>query len=216
MAVRMSFTVRGPSGPCWKRNGPWASPIPTRPASVESLTMTSLTLVIRWVDVRTAWGRGADRKYVSSEVTFIARLLAGPAGRLVAVVHGLLEELFGLVRPELRDGREGVDDGVLQVAALALDLAYVDVLDGVAPGVELDGPARGVRDLHLAERRHELLPVLHVAPDQARRLVDPAAGCIAGLREVRGDLAVAPAVFRHEAPVDGGIEGGAVHEGCDD
>src|SRR6266436_1222086 len=30
----------------WKRNGPCASPIPTRPASVVSLTMTSLTWLI--------------------------------------------------------------------------------------------------------------------------------------------------------------------------
>src|SRR5207244_11848176 len=107
MAVKMSFTVRRPSGPCWKRNGPWASPIPIRPASVESLTMTSLTLVIRWVDVRTAWGRGADRKYVSSEVTFIARLLAEPAGRLVAVVQVLLEQLVRPVRSDVRTRRCG-------------------------------------------------------------------------------------------------------------
>src|SRR5437879_8639790 len=109
MAVKISFTVRRPSGPCWKRNGPWASPIPIRPASVESLTMTSLTLVIRWVDVRTAWGRGADRKYASSEVTFIARLLAEPAGRLGAVVKGLLGKLVGLVGQDVRDGGEGVE-----------------------------------------------------------------------------------------------------------
>src|SRR5712691_6163106 len=94
-----------------------------------------------------------------------ARGLAGPAGRVVAVVDGLLQELLGLVAPELRDGREGVDDGVLQLAALALHLADVDALDRVAPLVELHRPAGGVGDLDLAERGHELLALLHVAAD---------------------------------------------------
>src|SRR5712664_2073325 len=66
----MSLTLRRPAAPCWNRKGPCASPIPTRPASVVSLTTTSLTVVIVWVDVRTACGNGAERKYVSSVVTF--------------------------------------------------------------------------------------------------------------------------------------------------
>src|SRR6185295_20381553 len=114
--------------------------------------------------------------------------LAGLAGRIVAVVHGQLEILLRLVGPELRDGREGVDDGVLQLAALALHLADVDVLDRVAPLVELHRPARGVGNLDLAERGHELLALLHVAADRLRRLVDPASARVAGLREVRRHL----------------------------
>ena len=40
--------------------------------------------------------------------------------------------------------------------------------------VELDGAARRVGDLDLAQRREELLPVLDVAADGLGRLVDPA------------------------------------------
>src|SRR5882672_9548290 len=47
--------------------------MPTSPASVVSLTMTSLTRLIAAVEVRTACGRDADRQYVSSVVTFMAR-----------------------------------------------------------------------------------------------------------------------------------------------
>src|SRR5687767_11736103 len=66
-----------PSGPPWDRKGPCASPIPTRPASVVSLTMSSLTRLIVEVDVRTGCGKGADRKYVSSALIFIAVPLRG-------------------------------------------------------------------------------------------------------------------------------------------
>src|SRR6266446_5391867 len=74
---------------------------------------------------------------------------AGLARREVAVVHGLLQEIFGLVLPELRDGRVGVDDGVPELAVPLLDLADVDVLDRVAVGVELHRTSRGVGNLHL-------------------------------------------------------------------
>src|SRR5438552_12705446 len=43
-------------------------------------------------------------------------------------VHGLLQELLRVVLPELAHMRVRVDDGVLQLAADALDLADVDVL----------------------------------------------------------------------------------------
>src|SRR5437773_781725 len=46
--------------------------MPTRPASVVSRTMSSLTRLIVEVDVRTACGRGAERKYVSSAAIFIS------------------------------------------------------------------------------------------------------------------------------------------------
>src|SRR6058998_1996107 len=72
MRSRICLTARTASGPPWDRNGPWASPIPTRPASVVSLTISSLTRLIVEVDVRTGCGRGAERKYVSSAVIFIS------------------------------------------------------------------------------------------------------------------------------------------------
>src|SRR5262249_14855799 len=74
---RICLTARMASGPPWERNGPWASPIPTRPASVVSRTMSSLTLLIVEVDVRTGCGSGAERKYVSSAVIFISSLRRG-------------------------------------------------------------------------------------------------------------------------------------------
>jgi len=46
--------------------------MPTRPASVLSLTITSLTWLIVLVEVRTGCGSGMDKKYVSSRVIFIA------------------------------------------------------------------------------------------------------------------------------------------------
>src|SRR6185369_5033372 len=60
------------SGPPWDRKGPCASPMPTRPESVVSLTMSSLTRLIVEVEVRTGWGSGADRKYVSRALIFMA------------------------------------------------------------------------------------------------------------------------------------------------
>src|SRR5262245_42458684 len=62
-----------PSGPAWDRNGPCASPIPTRPESVVSRTISSLTRPIVEVEVRTGCGKGRERKYVSRAVMFISR-----------------------------------------------------------------------------------------------------------------------------------------------
>jgi hypothetical protein len=71
----ISLTTRMPSGPWRNKNGPWASPRPTRPASVVSLTITSLTWLIVLVEVRTGCGRGMAKKYVSSRVIFILAFL---------------------------------------------------------------------------------------------------------------------------------------------
>src|SRR5260370_4191424 len=95
---------------------------------------------------------------------------------------------------------------VLQLAVLALDLPHVDVLDRVAPAVDLERPARGVGDLDRAERGHELLAVLHAAPDRLDRLRDPPPARVAGLGEIGPDLAELLAVLGHEA-VDGGVGG---------
>ena len=61
-----SADPRRPSGPCWNRNGPCPSPIPTSPASVETFTTTSLTRLIVAVEVRTGWGRGAAQTEVGT------------------------------------------------------------------------------------------------------------------------------------------------------
>src|SRR5580704_5582216 len=127
--------------------------------------------------------------------------LAVPAGWVVAVVDGQLQELLGLVGPELRDRGVGLDHRVLQLAVLPLDPAHVDVLDRVAPLVELHRSARGVRDLDLAEGGEELLAILDVAAHELGRLADPAGAGVARLREVGRDLAVFLPVVGHELPV---------------
>src|SRR5712691_8990547 len=126
-ALRMSFTTRRPSGP-WNRNGPWASPMPTSPASVVSLTMTSLTRLIAAVDVRTTWGSGADRKYVSIVVTFIGRS-PGSARQP--------EEARGIFPHELLHGRlaERVAPGDHGVGVVGEDRLGVGVVGGEREGL---------------------------------------------------------------------------------
>src|SRR5919108_5782023 len=68
--------------------------------------------------------------------------LAVFAWRIVAAVERALHVLVGLVLPELADGRVRGDHRVLQLAADALHLADVDVLDGVAEVVDLQRAAR--------------------------------------------------------------------------
>src|SRR5437016_6816183 len=94
---------------------------------------------------------------LSAAAGSLMRLGLGPASaelarREVAVVHGLLQEILGLVLPELRDGRVGVNDGVPELAVLLLDLADVDVLDRVAMRVELHRAPWRVGDLDLPQR----------------------------------------------------------------
>src|SRR5262245_48696560 len=137
------------------------------------------------------------------------------AGREVAIVDGLLEELFRLVLPELRHVGKDVDHRVPQLPVLLLDLADVDVLDGVAVVVELDGAPRRVGDRDFPESGKEFFAVLHFAPHGLGRLVDPASGRVAGLRVVRRHLAILLSVLGHEALVDRSVDGGAVDEGTD-
>src|SRR5947209_4899536 len=96
-------------------------------------------------------------------------------------VHGLLQELLRVVLPELAHMRVRVDDGVLQLAADALDLADVDVLRRVAVGVHLHRTAGRVGDPHPAQRGHERRAVLDVAADRLDRLADHAGARVAVL-----------------------------------
>src|SRR5215831_7074930 len=90
---------------------------------------------------------------------------SGFGGRIVARVGGSLQELLGLVGPELRHRRIRVDDGV-------------DELDGAARiRHRLDGAADG---------RHELLPVLDLAVQRLRGLGDPASRAVHDGGEVGG------------------------------
>src|SRR4051794_10453423 len=89
------------------------------------------------------WGGGG---HVGAPMSAVA------AGRNVAAVERLPEVLLGRILPELRHGRDGEDDRVLQLAVLvALHAADVDVLDRVAVRVELHGAPRRVGDLHFSQ-----------------------------------------------------------------
>src|SRR5215813_14043077 len=99
--------------------------------------------------------------------------LAGLAWRIVARVERHLQELVGIVFPELAHCRIGEDHGVLELAAYSLHLAHVDVLDGIAPLVDDDRPAGKVFELDLLEGSQEGVAILHLAVDRADRLDDP-------------------------------------------
>src|SRR3989442_1366407 len=135
------------------------------------------------------------------------RLSAGSAvaaGRDVAAVDGLPEKVVRAVLPELRDGGDRHDHGVLELAlSVALDFPEVDVLDRIAVRVEPDGPPRRVGDLDLPQRRQQLLASFHVTADRLDRLVDPASARVHRLRKVGVDLAQAGAVLLDDATPGG-------------
>ena len=88
-------------------------------------------------------------------------------GRVVAIVRRRLEKLVGIVHPELRDHRIGVNDGVLEPAVHLLDLHDVHVLRGISVFVELDRTARIRRHVRrAAQRGEEAVAVLDVAADR--------------------------------------------------
>src|SRR5882672_7724396 len=87
-----------------------------------------------------------------------------PGRRIVAGVGGELQEVVGLVGPELRHHRIGVDDGIGELAADALHLEDVHVLRRVARLVELDGSPRVLDGLaRLLDGGEEALAVLDAA-----------------------------------------------------
>src|SRR5438094_1839160 len=126
---------------------------------------------------------------------------------VVAVVGRRLEEVLGLVGPELRDHRVGVDDAVLQPAVRLLDLQDVDVLGRVAVLVELDRPA-GILDglARLANGGQEARAVLDVAVDGRRRGGDPAPGAVHGGMKI-GRGALQPGLGQPPEPLVGGRGG---------
>src|SRR5262249_61610446 len=99
--------------------------------------------------------------------------LAVLAWRIVARIERHLEELVGIVFPELAHRRVGKDHGVLELASHPLHLAHVDVLDGIAPLVDDHRPPRKVLELDLLEGGQEGLAVLHLAIHRPDRLDDP-------------------------------------------
>src|SRR5579883_2180867 len=73
-------------------------------------------------------------------------------GRGVARVDRRRQIFLLVVGPELADVGVGLDDGVDELAVLALDLADEHVADDVAQVVEVEGAARRVSERHRAER----------------------------------------------------------------
>src|SRR5215471_11901954 len=112
---------------------------------------------------------------------------SGLGGRIVARVGGTLEELLGLVGPELRDRRVRMDHRVHELATGLLHADDVDVLGGIAVLVELDGTARVGHCLDgVANGRHQLFPVFHLAVQRSRSVSDPAARAVHDGGEVGG------------------------------
>src|SRR6266568_7251183 len=131
---------------------------------------------------------------------------------VVARVEGHLQELLGIVLPELTHRRVREDHGVLELAAHALDLADVDVLDGVAPLVDDDGTAREILQLDFLERGEQGLAVFDLAVDRLDGFHDPPGVRIAGLAVVGRHLARLGLERLHESPVGGVVECGRVVE----
>ena len=96
------------------------------------------------------------------------------------------------------------------MAAHTLDLAHVDVLDGIAPAVDDDGAAREVLQLDLPEGGQKRLAVLDLAVDRLDRFHDPARVGVAGLPVVGGHLAHLGLERLGEFLVGGIVEGGRV------
>src|SRR5438034_9514506 len=85
------------------------------------------------------------------------------------------DELLRVVGPELAHAGIGGDGGVDELAALALDLADVDVEDGLAVLAEAYRPHRSVVELHFMQRSDERGLVLEPALDALHRLLHPQA-----------------------------------------
>src|SRR6185312_3568252 len=122
------------------------------------------------------------------------RLFAELAGRIVAVIDRMRQELLLALGPELVDLRIGLDHDVPQLRLvvaehlLLLDLLDVDVLDRVTHVVEFDRAARCVE----LDARHDLDELFRSRPLAAGlldRLVDPHGGRVVVLRVIARHLA---------------------------
>src|ERR1700688_3027888 len=142
-------------------------------------------------------------------------LLAVLAGRKVAVIDRLGEELLLAVGPELADLRIGLDHGVPELVLvvaehlLLLDFFDVDVLDRVTHVVEFDRPARCVE----FDARHQLDELLRPRKFTAgllHRFVDPHGGAVVVFRVVARNLAELGAIGLHESLVRWGVDRRAV------
>src|SRR6266852_6701504 len=133
--------------------------------------------------------------------------LAVLAWGMVSRIERLLQKLLRVVLPELAHRRVGEDHAVLEVAAHALDLPHVDVLDGIAPAVDDHGAAGEVLQLDLPQGGQERLAVLDLAVDRLDRFHDPARVGVAGLPVVGGHLAHLGLEGLGELLVGGIVEG---------
>src|SRR5216683_930928 len=138
------------------------------------------------------------------------------AGRVVPRVDGVLQKFLGLEGPKLGDVGKGVDHGVLELAAHALDLPHVDVFDRVAVVVEAHRPTGGFGEIHAAHRGEKLLAVLDVATRGLEGCLESQAAYVAALGVVRRHLLVLRLVGLGEFSVRGRGEGGGVVQRGDD
>src|SRR5581483_12068616 len=80
--------------------------------------------------------------------------------RIVACVHGVGQERFLLVSPELADAGIGLDDRVDELTTLPLAAADEDIADDVAVLVELDWAPRSVGERYFVQGLGERLSVV--------------------------------------------------------
>ncbi len=142
----------------------------------------------------TAWGyRFRARAFgAPRNDSLFLRLQILPARPGLAVVDRVLQELVGIVGPELAHVRIRLDHGVDELATFLLDLADIDVADHVAVFVEAHGAARGLDLVARAQRRLQRILVLDLGIDLLERRFEHGAVGIGGGRiEARVDLVVA-------------------------
>src|SRR5712691_3653851 len=160
--------VRNPTrigAACAGAAGTLSTCVATPAASAPLMTVRRLTDIlfspsgnICWVAFRSQDGTAVDLRF---------EIFSARPG--LAVVDRVLQELVGIVGPELADVRIGLDHGVDELAALLLDLADVDVADHVAVLVEAHGAACGLDLVAPAQRRHQRGLVLDLGTDLGER-----------------------------------------------
>src|SRR5712691_936388 len=187
--------VRNPTriGPaCAGAAGTLSTCVATPAASAPLMTVRRLTDIlfspsgnICWVAFRSQDGTADDLRF---------EIFSARPG--LAVVDRVLQELVGIVGPELADVRIGLDHGVDELAALLLDLADVDVADHVAVLVEAHRAAASRYLVARPQRCLQRILVLDPAVDLLeRRFEHGAVGIGRGGVKAGIDLVVAVHAF---------------------
>src|SRR5260221_1190028 len=157
----------------------------------------------------------SHRLIAAFSLAALDRRLLALQRREVARIHRLCQELLLVINKELPDIRIGLDDGVDELAVLALDPADEDIADDIAERVEVEGAARAVRERDGAQCFDHLLLVLGLAAGLLERGLDAHAVDIASRRVAAGDVAVIVDHVLDEPLVGGRVEIARIPRGRD-